>query len=180
MKTTTKLLATVVATLALGSVGLVFAHQGGQDGGHGMGMQERARGEQGPHGVHGMSRHGDNAKDRLATLKTELAITTDQETAWQAYEAVVRQQASTRQAMREAMHASMQSPNAAASSDHSAQHASMQKFRESHQAEREAARQALMAVLTPEQKSLAEQRLGVRHGDRQGHRGHGEGHGHAG
>ncbi len=163
MKTSTKIIATVAATLALGAGGLVFAHQG-QGGmgnmGPGMGMQG---------GGHGGMRGAEGDADitaRLATVKNELKITTAQEPAWQKFEGVVRQQADARRAMRSTMQARMQDPNAAASIDHAAQRDSMMKLREGNRAERDAARQALYAVLTPEQKTLADQKLSAGHGRR--------------
>jgi Spy/CpxP family protein refolding chaperone len=107
-------------------------------------------------------RGAENAADvtaRLATVKTELKITAAQEPAWEKFEGVVRQQAGARQAMRSTMQGRMQDPKAAASGDHAAQRESMMKLREGKRAERDAARQALYAVLTPEQKTLADQKL---------------------
>ena len=59
----------------------------------------------------------------------------------------------------------MQDPAAAANPDHAAQREAMMKLHEKNKAEGDAARKALYAVLTPEQKALADQRL--KHG-RQG------------
>jgi hypothetical protein len=177
MKTSTKIIATAAAAIALGAGGLVFAQQGqghmgnmgrmGQGGqmgqmGAGMGMQG---------GGHGGMRGAESTADvaaRLATVKAELKITTAQEAAWQKFEGVVRQQADTRQAMRGAMQARMQDPKAAAEVDHAAQRESMMKLREASQAERDAARQALYAVLSPEQKALLDQKLAVGQGQRKG------------
>lgn len=174
MKTSTKIIAAAAAAVALGAGGLVFAQQGqghmgrmGQGGqmgqmGAGMGMQG---------GGHGGMRGTESAADvtaRLATVKSELKITAAQETAWQKFEGVVRQQADTRQAMRGAMQARMQDPKSAAEVDHAAQRESMMKLREASQAERDAARQALYAVLSPEQKALADQKLAAGQGQRKG------------
>jgi len=174
MKTSTKIIATAAAAIALGAGGLVFAQQGqghmgnmgrmGQGGqmGAGMGMQG---------GGHGGMRGAESTADvaaRLAAVKAELKITTAQEAAWQKFEGVVRQQADTRQAMRGAMQARMQDPKAAAEVDHATQRESMMKLREASQAERDAARQALYAVLSPEQKALADQKLAAGQGQRKG------------
>ena len=116
-------------------------------------------------------RGAENAADvtaRLATVKTELKITAAQEPAWEKFEGVVRQQAGARQAMRSTMQGRMQDPKAAASGDHAAQRESMMKLREGKRAERDAARQALYAVLTPEQKTLADQKLNADQGHRMG------------
>lgn len=167
MKTSTKIIAAAAAVVALGAGGLVFAQQGEGHMGHqrmgaGMGMQDGGHG-----GMHG----AENAADvtaRLTTVKTELKITAAQEPAWQKFEGVVRQQADARQAMRSTMQARMQDPKAAASVDHAARRESMMKLREGNQAERDAARQALYAVLTPEQKTLADQKLNAGQGNRMG------------
>jgi Spy/CpxP family protein refolding chaperone len=161
MKTSTKIIAAAAATLSLGAAGLVFAsqtrpgpggcaHQGGMRGGMGGGMA----------GADIAAR----ATARLAELKTELKITTAQEPAWQQYEAVVRQQADSMQALRKGMQARMQDPKAMAEFDPQAQRESMLKLHESNQATRDSARQALYAVLTPEQKALADERLRAGHG----------------
>ena len=168
MKTSTKIIAAAAAVVALGAGGLVFAQQGEGHMGHqgqmgaGMGMQD---------GGHGGMRGSENAADvtaRLATVKTELKITTAQEPAWQKFEGVVRQQADARQSMRSTMQARMQDPKAAASVDHAAQRESMMKLRDGNRAERDAARLALYAVLTPEQKTLADQKLNADKGHRMG------------
>lgn len=166
MKTSTKFIAAAAAAVALGAGGLVFAQQGEGHMGH-MGHMGAGMGMQG--GSHGGMRGAESAADvtdRLATVKTELKITAAQEPAWQKFEGVVRQQADARQAMRSSMQARMQDPKAADSVDHAAQRESMVKLRDGNRAERDAARQALYAVLTPEQKTLADQKLGAGHGQR--------------
>lgn len=180
MKTSTKIIATAATAIALGAGGLVFAQQGqghmgrmgqgGQGGqmgqmGTGMGMGMGMQGG-GPGGMRG-TQSATDVTARLATVKAELQITAAQEAAWQKFEGVVRQQADARQAMRGAMQARMQDPKAAAEVDHAAQRESMMKVREAHQAERDAARQALYAVLSPEQKALADQKLGAGQGQGQ-------------
>jgi hypothetical protein len=174
MKTSTKIIAAAAAAIALGAGGLVFAQQGqGHMGNMGrMGQMGQIGAGMGMHGGgHGGMRGAESAADvaaRLAAVKTELKITAAQETAWQKFEGVVRQQADTRQAMRGAMQARMQDPKAAAEVDHAAQRESMMKLREASQAERDAARQALYALLSPEQKALADQKLAVGQGQRKG------------
>jgi hypothetical protein len=173
MKTTTRFIALTAAVLALGTSGLVMAHQGKGDAGctgagtghQGMGMQHG-----GPGGMRGAS--AADVASRLATVKTELGITAAQEPAWQTFETVARQHAEARQAMRSAMQARMQDPNAAAGVDHAAQREAMMKQRESHKAEGEAARRALYAVLTPEQKAIADRQLGAGPGHRMAMRKH--------
>jgi len=170
MKTSTRIIAISAAAVALGMGGLAFAHQGqgGMDcmgSGMGQGMGKHGGGPGGPGGMRGAGNAADLAT-RLAAVKTELVITAAQEPAWQKFEGTARQQAEARQAMHSAMQARMQDPKAAAGVDHTAQCESMMKHRDSQQAEREAARQALYAVLTPEQKTIADQRLGAGPGHR--------------
>jgi len=153
MKTSTQIITTAIAAIALGAGGLVFAQQGQGDGSTPRGMHG---------GMHGGKHSAQTAEDvaaRLATLKTELAITAAQEPAWQQFEGVVREHAQARQTMRASMQARMQDPAAAASPDHAAQREAMMKLHEKNRAEGDAARKALYAVLSPEQKALADQRL---------------------
>ena len=173
MKTSTKIIAAAAATLSLGAAGLVFANQahsgpgGCEHAGRGMNM-----GMEGGHGgMRGGMRGGMGGADmaarttaRLGELKTQLKLTDAQEPAWQQYEAVVRQQADAMQALRKGMQARMQDPKAMAEIDPQAQRESMLKLRESNQAARDTARQALYAVLTPEQKALADQWLSAGRG----------------
>lgn len=180
MKTTTRfftLAAAVSATVAaIGATGFAYAQAGtatpGPQGG-GMGMQQQGKGMHGGkhgemgagmgRGMHGAGQRGDPAA-HLAATKTELKITAAQEPAWQAFETVVRQQAEARQALRASMQAKMKDPAAAASVDHAAQREAMQQLRDKHLAERDQARQTLYAVLSSEQKVLADQRLGAGRG----------------
>lgn len=180
MAISSRILSISATVLALGIGGFVYAqateatqgthgHMGGGNGMHGGASGAMHAGMGG--GMHGAGQPAD-AATRLAATKAELKITADQEPAWQAFETVVRQQAEARQAMRTAMKARMQAPAAAANVDHTAMRESMQKTRESAQAASEEARKALYAVLSPEQKVMADQRLGDHHG-----KGSGLGHG---
>jgi Spy/CpxP family protein refolding chaperone len=164
LKTSTRILSISAAVLALGAGGFAFAqasHEGHGRMGSGMGMHGGAHGGMGGAGPA-------DAAARLAATKAELKITAAQEPAWQAYEAVVRQQAESRQAMRTAMQARMQDPAAAAGIDHDAMRETMHQQRESNRAARDKARQALYAVLSPEQKAVADQRLHFGSGHRKG------------
>ncbi len=160
MKTTTKIVAGTIAALSLAAAGAVFAHQGmgmGMGAGPGMGMGSgMSHGMRG--GMHGPESAAVTAA-RLSDLKAELKITPTQDSAWQAYASVVQQQAATRESMRQQMQAQMQEKSAAAPVDRSARHEAMSQQREQHFAARSAAVKDLYAVLTPEQKALAEQRL---------------------
>jgi len=162
MKNSTKIMA--AALIAFGVAGAAYAHQNGAMAGmgmqgmgmHGMGMGNQGAGPTGQRGMHDPSA----GAGRLAALKTELKITAEQEPAWQKFEATVNQQTQARQAMRDGMHASMQDPKAAASMDHATQREAMGKVHAAQRSERDAARQALFATLSPEQKAMADQRLG--------------------
>jgi len=155
MKTITKIAAGTVAALSLTAAGLVFAHPGmGMGMGPGMGPGIGMHG-----GMYGGMYGADTAAARLADLKTELKITAAQDGAWQAFVAVMQQQAAARDAMR----AQMQGPNATPA-DRSAHFEAMSKFRDEHLAARSAALKDLYAVLTPEQQRIADQRLMPGHG----------------
>ena len=135
--------------------------------GMGMGM--------GP-GMHGHGPGGWDAEAigaRLDALKAELRITAAQANAWQAYAGVVQQHAEQRQALRTQMWTQMQDPQTAATVDRAAFHEAMQTLRQQHWDERQAALDGLYAVLTPQQKALAEQRLAGGPGHRGAMRGPG-------
>lgn len=176
MKTTTRFFATVIVA-SLAAAGAALAHPGGGMGmydGQGMGM---GRGPgmgpgmmghgpaMGPGMGMGRMQGGDTAAlaaSRLAEFKTALKITAAQEPAWSKFEAATRQQAEARQAMRSAMQA--QPADGKAPADWTAQRDKMLKLH----TERDAARAELFAVLTPEQKALADRQPAGRHG-RHGH-----------
>lgn len=179
MKTSTKIVAAATAALSLAAASLVFASPAGPGAGGcpgaGAAMGMGPGGMQ--HGMPGAQRMGGadmpaRASAHLAALKAELKITETQEVAWQQYETVVRQQAESMQAFRTAMQARMADPKASAEVDPQAQHDAMLKLHESNLAARETARQALYAVLTPEQKTVAEQWIGVGQGHRPWQRHH--------
>jgi hypothetical protein len=176
MKTTLKIIAGTITVLSLATAGAVFAHPGmGMGPGYGMGMGPGSGMGMGPgYGMgmgmgpgHGMGMRGAMAgpeaaawmTGRLAELKTELKITPTQDAAWQAYTTVVQQQAAAGQALRAQMLAQTPAPGTATPADRSAQFEAMGKLREQHLAARDAALKDLYAVLSPEQKQLADQRL---------------------
>jgi periplasmic protein CpxP/Spy len=165
MKFSTKIIAAAAAIIALSAGGLAIAHQAEGHGGCGQGM----RGGHGE-GMRGAQSPADVAA-RLATLKTELKITPAQEAAWQKFEGVATQQAQVHQAQRSALQAQMQAASGVANTDRTAQREAMMKQHDSDRTARDAARQELFSVLTPEQKTLAEQKMRDGRG-----RGHGEGH----
>jgi len=138
----------------------------GMMGGYGMGPGAGMGNGMGPGAGMGNGMHGygmgfgaspQAAEDRLAGLKSELAITAKQETAWQAFVKSVKQRDESRQAwfarLREARTAGSL-PELMAQQD--------EVFKQ-HQAERQATTSALKelyAALTPEQKTIADQRFG--------------------
>jgi len=96
------------------------------------------------------------AASRLADLKAELKINPTQETAWLTFENQAKQQASAMQALGNKMH---DQQAGAASTDHAAQRDAMIKLHDSSQTAQSTALKDLYAVLTPEQKTIADQRL---------------------
>lgn len=187
MKTTTQLAAVSLAVLSFALAGAVSAHPGyGMGAGAGMGPGAGAGPCMGAGPATGpgmgmgmgpgMVGRGPDAATvgaRFDALKAEIKITAAQEAAWQAYVTVVQQQAEQRQALRTQMQAQMQDPQAAATVDRAAQYEAMSKLRETHLAARQAALNDLVAVLTPEQKAVAEQRLAAGPGHRMAMRGWG-------
>ena len=101
------------------------------------------------------------ADSRLVELKTQLNITSEQETAWQAFADTTKQQAAGMQAMR----AQVQTGSVTAP-ERMAQRASAMQQRAESMATISKAFNALYAVLTPEQKAIADQNAGA-----MGHRG---------
>jgi Spy/CpxP family protein refolding chaperone len=178
MKLTYKIIAGAAATLSLAVAGIVYAHPGGGMGGYGMGpgmgpgmgqgmgpgMGMRGRGP-------GMGAMGgaEAASERTAQLKAELKITPAQENAWKAYESVVAQHAATMQTMRSQMQALMQSQQPGAdNSAFIAHREAMARQHEGNLAARTAALKDLYAVLTPEQRAIADNTLSPMGGPRMG------------
>lgn len=201
MKNTTRFAAVSLAVLTLAVAGAVSAHPGygmgqgmgpgagaGSCMGHGPGPGAGAvdgagaggcgmgRGMHG--GMYGGMRGGMVGPDtpavaaaRLSDLKTELKITEAQEGTWQGFVTVVQQHAEQRRAMHAQMQAQMQDPQAAGQFDRAAHHAAMTALRDAHFKARSEALADLYAVLTPEQKALADQRLRGPYGHRMALRG---------
>ena len=85
----------------------------------------------------------------------------------------MQQQAEQRLAQRTQMQAQLQDPKAAATLDRNAHREAMLKLRDEHLAARGEALKNLQAVLTPEQRVLAAQRLDGGRGHRMSMRGPG-------
>ncbi len=164
MKRTSKLLAAAAAVGALTFAGLGLAHAVGMGygPGHGMGWGMGGAMGMGPGGGWMTSAEaGTFVGARLAALKSELKITPDQEQAWNAFAAQTQQQAEAMQALRQKMHAQMASDQAAPGSDEFfALRKAMLELQQSGAQAHAAKVKDLVAVLTPEQKTLADQRLG--------------------
>jgi Spy/CpxP family protein refolding chaperone len=165
MKLTTKIVAGAVAALALTAGGLSLAHPGGGYGmGYGMGPGYGMHGGMG-YGMGGWA-SGPEAEAAvagwLAALKTELKITAAQEPAWAALEKETRQQAESLQAMHRQMQEQMHGPKAAdkTPADFEALRAAMFKLRQANAEARAVVVKDLYAVLTAEQKAVADRRLG--------------------
>lgn len=144
---------------------------GGPRGGYGPGMMGGGpRGGFGPGMAGAQGNPAANAAARLAFLQTELGITADQESAWQAYAKQVKQQAESMQALR------AQAPAAAQSApERINQRAAFAKQRAAHMEAMSAAVKDLYAVLTPEQKAVADQHFGGARMSQFNQRGYGRG-----
>ena len=171
MKPTTTFAAIVLAAVSFAAASTVFAHPGmGMGPGMGPGMAQG----QGPGMRHRMAgpETAAAAQARLSALKAELQITAAQEPAWSAYAGLVQQQAEQREANRTQMQAKMHDPKLS-DAERSAVRESMMKVREQHFAARTAAIKDLQAVLTPEQRAIADTRLQPMRGHRMAMRGMG-------
>ena len=97
------------------------------------------------------------AEARLAALKAELKITSAQESAWQMFTDKARQQAEGMRARRAAMGQAMSTPLSAP--DRLAYRTEMMRSALASREVMNVAVHDLYAILTPEQKALADQRL---------------------
>lgn len=168
MKPATKIALTIAAALSLGmSAAVVNAHPNGPGAGmgwgmgpgygmhgHGMGPGQGMRGQgMGPGG----GAFPGAVEERLAALKSELGITAAQESAWQALVNNAKQHAENRQAwfakMREAR-------TADSAPERLAQRTEIMKQRLAEMETNAAALKNLYAVLSPEQKLIADKRFG--------------------
>jgi hypothetical protein len=176
MKSTSKIIIAVAATLSLAIGGAVLAQPGGfgpgyghMGGGMGYGMGPGGSGPGygmggghmggygGGHGMGPQAMFNGNADEGLAALKSELGITAKQDSAWQAFTKNAKQQNENRQAW----FAKMQQARSARSAPELL--AQQTEFMKQRQAEMEANASAvkdLYATLTPEQKAIADQRFG--------------------
>lgn len=123
---------------------------GGMRGGMGYGPMGRGMGPQS---------FGDPTamvEGRLAYLKAELKITSAQDNAWQAYAGKAKQQAEAMQALGTTMQGSTQ----ASAPERLALRSEMMRKRGEQMEAMTSALKDLYATLTPEQKTIADQRMG--------------------
>jgi periplasmic protein CpxP/Spy len=92
---------------------------------------------------------------RMSDLKTQLKITPEQEAAWQTFSSAAKQQAAGMQALREQMHSTT-----GTASERMTEHTQAMQQRSAAMTATTNAFNALYAVLTPEQKTIADQRHG--------------------
>jgi periplasmic protein CpxP/Spy len=163
MKRIHKILAGAAGALALlGVTAVIAAPSGGCDGMSRMGMHAGMRGLD-PAAM---------AQRHLKGLKADLKITAQQEPAWQAFSAKVAERA---QAMKAKMTERQQSAGAPlAAPDRMAQHIDDMNQRLASMQTMQAALKDLYAVLTPEQKAIADEHA-QRMGGPGARRGHGMG-----
>lgn len=190
MKMTRKLVAGTIAAAGIAAAGIAYADPpagfgpgsgacvfggagpgamgyGGHGGGYGPGMM----GGWGPRGGFGPgAAAGPVARQdaRLAYLKEALKITANQRAAWDAYATQVKAQA----AAMETFHAQRPSTELTPA-ERIEQHAAFAKLRAEQIKASGAAVNDLYAVLTPEQKAIADRHFG---GWQMAQRGHGRGH----
>ncbi|MFL6570974.1 MAG: Spy/CpxP family protein refolding chaperone [Burkholderiales bacterium] len=135
----------LAAALALGAAaGAVQAHGASSGATHGRG-------------------HGDPvaaADQRLARLKADLKITAAQETAWNAYAGQIKQHAGEMQALHNTMQNSASGSTRPTAPERAERQAQFAKQQQEHLERLAVLTKDLYGVLTPEQKTLADQRLG--------------------
>jgi len=152
MKRTHTLIAGAVAGVALALAAATYAQPSGGMGqglGAGMGM--------GPgHGHHAGVDPAVMVESRLSDLKAQLKITPAQEALWQTYAAQAKQQAASMQAL----HAQMEEGTGTAPDRMAKRTAAMQQ-RAAGMATMTDAFSKLYAGLTPEQKAIADQNVGM-------------------
>ena len=130
--------------------------QGGMGYGPGLGM-----------GPQGNGNPGAMADARLAYLKSELKITPAQEPAWKTFADEAKQRAEAMQAFRTTLQGSAQ----ATAPERLELRNQIMKKRQEQMEKSTAAFKDLYAALTPEQKTIADRRVGGGPGSGPGHRG---------
>jgi Spy/CpxP family protein refolding chaperone len=165
MKIARKTLVSLTAAAAFAFTGAALAQPvggPGWGGGPGMGpwgggMHHHMMGWRGGPGGPGFAGGpGFSPEARLAALKTQLKIAPEQESAWGAYETEVKRHAEARQALR----AKISATPAQSAPERMSQRADFAKVRAANMEAMSGILKNLYAVLTPEQKTLADQYLG--------------------
>lgn len=159
MKFTLRPIASLALIAALGVSSLVIAHPGCMGMGPAMGMAPMG-------GMHGpramlMADPAALADRHLADAKAALKITADQETAWQTFADKARQQAAEMPKLRERMR-----QMAGSAPERMNQRAEAMKSQVGHLESMSAAVGELYAVLSPEQKTVADQQFLMMRGPR--------------
>jgi protein CpxP len=164
MKRTSKFIAGAAAVGALTLAGLGLAQAGGMGygPGYGMGWGGGPGWGMGPGGGWATSSEvGTIVGNRLAALKSELKITPDQEKAWNAFADQAKQQAEAVQALRQQMHEQMAAGKVVPGSpEFFGLRKSMLELQQTGAEARATKVKDLYAVLTPDQKAVADQSLG--------------------
>lgn len=165
MKRTHRILANATAVLALAAITSVSAAPQGAAGGcdgSGPGSGRMGMGMGQGHGMSGMhyGGFGGNATAGLAALKTKLAISPEQEAAWQAFATQATEQSSQMQAMR-AQYQATASAETTAPTMMSLRIGAMTQRLEGMQAMNKSFTE-LYAVLTPQQRTTADQHFAQR------------------
>jgi protein CpxP len=151
------------ASLALGAS--AYAQMGGMGygpgPGMGMGMMGSGQGMGRMHGYHGNAdvNPAAHVEGRLAYLKTDLKITSAQESAWNGFAAKARQQAEGMHALRDKVHGAT-----GPAPELMTQRAEAMKQRAAGMQAMATALKDLYAVLTPEQKAIADKDFAMHHG----------------
>ena len=187
MKRSQKVIVGITAVLSAAAIGTAFAQSdgmgayrmsgsaAGMESGSMMGGGMMGEGIMGQHGMaEGMMHGGDSAAmvDRhLADTKAALHITAAQEPAWQAFATQAKQQAEAMQTMRDKLQGA--DTNATAPDRMQARTQLLQQRLTGMEAMTQALKH-LYAVLSPEQRNIANQRLGMMGGHPMGFAGHAE------
>ena len=156
MKRSNALVAGVVAGLSLAVAAVTYAQPSGGMG-HGMGMGPGHGMGMGPgHGAMAAVDPATMIDSHLGDLKTQLQITTAQESAWQTFTAAAKQQATAMQAM----HTQMQQITGTAP-ERMAQRAAEMQQRAAGMVTMANALKDLYAALTAEQRTIADQHFNM-------------------
>ncbi|OIP09261.1 MAG: hypothetical protein COW56_06240 [Rhodocyclales bacterium CG17_big_fil_post_rev_8_21_14_2_50_68_7] len=156
MKRSYQILATLAAASSLALAAAVYAQPGGWGGAMPMGPMMGAQGPAGPMMMGGPGKHAAHDPEaHLRELKAELKINAEQEGAWQAFATQANAQAATMKAMFESMRQA-----AGPAPERMESRVAMMKTRVAGMEAMSAALKDLYAVLTPEQKAIADQRFG--------------------